>query len=96
MLGTFKVGPDPLNPTAQISPAGQLNLDGGAVVQGSISALGTLSTSNGALTVDANGNFSTTGTIAAGGVSADLDLLNNRVTNLGAPVAATDAVSEGS
>ena len=95
VLGTFKVGPDPLNPTAQISPAGQLNLDGGAIVQGSISALGTLSTSNGALTVDANGNFSTTGTLAAGGVSADLDLLNNRVTNLGAPVAATDAVSRG-
>ena len=35
------------------------------------------------------------GTLAAGGVSADLDLLNNRVTNMGRPIAPTDAATRG-
>lgn len=77
------------------------NATGGFSTIGSISAGGSIQTSNN-LTVGTNkfsvsgstGNISTTGTLtASGGIASNLNLLNNKVTNLAEPSAPSDAAT---
>nr|BAR27631.1 hypothetical protein [uncultured Mediterranean phage uvMED]BAR27674.1 hypothetical protein [uncultured Mediterranean phage uvMED] len=93
--GTFSLGADPLAPVASITDAGIFTTSGSASIGGGASITGTLSSGSGNFTVDSSGNATLSGNLSAGGVSSDLNLLNNRVTNMGRPIAPTDAATRG-
>lgn len=93
--GTFSLGADPLAPVASITDAGIFTTSGSASIGGGASITGTLSSGSGNFTVDSSGNATLAGNLSAGGVSSDLNLLNNRVTNMGRPIAPTDAATRG-
>lgn len=93
--GTFSVGADPLAPVASLTDAGVFTTSGSASIGGGAAIGGTLSSGGGNFTVDSAGNATLAGNLSAGGVSSDLNLLNNRVTNMGRPIAPTDAATRG-
>ena len=84
-----------LDPTIQLTAAGGIFLDNGLVAGGGGVFNGVFSAAAGKFTVDSQGNTIQTGTLRTAGINGNLDLLNNRVTNLAPAQAPTDAVSRG-
>ena len=92
--GGIKGGADLTAPTFSVSAAGAIA--GASASLTSALACGTTFGGGGTkFTVDANGNTIVDGTLGVNsGVSADLSLLNNKITNLGRATAPGDAMSK--
>lgn len=95
VISGLNIGPDLLDPTIQLTAAGGIFLDNGLVAGGGGVFNGVFSAAAGKFTVDSQGNTIQTGTLRTAGINGNLDLLNNRVTNLAPAQAPTDAVSRG-
>lgn len=95
--GALKIGTDLSDPIAQITSGGSLILDGGATVNSALSVGTNFSVAGTKFVITAStGNVSMQGNLnISGGIGTNLNLLNNRVTNLARPVAASDAATKG-
>jgi hypothetical protein len=95
--GPFKLGSNLADPSAQITSGGNLLLDGGATINSALSVGTNFSVAETKFTITGStGNVSMQGNLnILGGVSTNLNLLNNRVTNLARPIAASDAATKG-
>jgi len=95
VISGLSIGPNLLDPTIQLTAAGGIFLDNGLVAGGGGIFNGVFSAAAGNFTVDSQGNTIQNGTLKTAGINGNLDLLNNRVTNLAPAQAPTDAVSRG-
>ena len=92
--GGIKGGADLTAPTFSVSAAGAI-AGASASVTSALACGTTFGVGGTKFTVDANGNTIVDGTLGVNsGVSADLSLLNNKITNLGRATAPGDAMSK--
>ena len=90
----IKAGADLSAPTFTVNAAGNIT-GGSAAFSAAVAAATTFGVGGNKFTVDANGNTIVDGTLGVNsGVSADLSLLNNKITNLGKATAPGDAMSK--
>ena len=90
----IKAGADLTAPTFSVSASGAVVGDSAAFTA-AIAAGTTFGVGGNKFTVDANGNTVVDGTLDVNsGVTADLSLLNNKITNLGKATAPNDAMSK--
>jgi len=92
--GGIKGGADLTAPTFTVDAAGVITGES-AAFNAALAAGTTFGVGGNKFTVDASGNTIVAGTIGVNsGVSADLSLLNNKITNLGRATAPNDAMSK--
>ena len=92
--GGIKGGAELTAPTVSVSAAGAI-AGASASVTSALACGTTFGVGGTKFTVDANGNTIVDGTLGVNsGVSADLSLLNNKITNLGRATAPGDAMSK--
>jgi len=92
--GGIKGGADLLSPTFSVSAAGAI-AGASASVTSALACGTTFGVGGTKFTVDADGNTVVDGTLDVhSGVTADLSLLNNKITNLGRATAPGDAMSK--